>query len=230
MVWNLGTVPAGADIELTVTVNVSINAPANTLLNTVTVTDSNNNAEDPTPQDNAATDTTQINRFAYDLFNNFATFNPFVLPFPAQASTQVSPLSVPRLSFTFSGEADPGATLAIEIFGPNGAQVGYASVVTDLGGNWIATIEDAPPDMDLVNVRISVLPASYGIHEPTSQNFRTYFAPALLPQTYYRPLVAPLPLQQEPLLDLSAFGNVINLGPTKFEGEILAAESQVTGR
>ena len=230
VVWNLSTVPAGEKIKLTVTVNVSANGTANTLLNTVTVTDSRNNAEDPTPQDNTATDTTQINRFAYDLFQNFATFNPFALHFPAPETTQVSPPSVPRISFTFSGEADPGATLAIEIIGPDGARVGYAAVVTDIGGNWIATIEDAPRDIDLYNVRISVLPPAYGLQEPANQNFRTYFAPALRPQTFYRPAIAPLPLEQQPLLDLSAFGNVINLGSTKFQGEILATEPQVSGR
>jgi large repetitive protein len=132
VVWNLGTVPAGARIELTVTVNLSLNATVNTLLNTVTVTDSNNDTDDPTPQDNTATDTTQINRFAYDDFNNFATFNPFAqsaIPFPRPVSTHVSLPSTPRLSFTFSGEADPGSTLAIEIIGPEGERVGYAGVV-----------------------------------------------------------------------------------------------------
>jgi uncharacterized repeat protein (TIGR01451 family)/fimbrial isopeptide formation D2 family protein len=226
VVWNLGTVPVGAKIELTVTVNVSINGTVDTLLNVVTVADSSNNADDPTPQNNLAVDTTVINRFAYDTFQNFATFNPFALHFPP---SEITPLSVPRLAFTFSGEADPGATLAIEIIGPDGARVGYAAVVTDIGGNWIATIEDAPRDIDLYNVRISVLPASYGLNEPANQNFRAYFAPALLPQTFYRPSEALLPSQQEPLLDLSAFGNVINLGPTKFQDEILATEAQVIG-
>jgi Domain of unknown function DUF11 len=227
VVWNLGTVPVGAKIELTVTVNVSINSTVDILLNTVTITDSSNNTDDPTPQNNFAIDTTVVNRFAYDLFDNFATFNPFALNFPAFRNHTTS---VPRLPFTFSGEADPGATLAIEIIGPKGARVGYAAVVTDISGNWIATIQDAPREIDLYNVRISVLPASYGLNEPANQNFRAYFAPALLPQTFFRPSEAPLPLQQEPLLDLSAFGNVINLGPTKFQGEILATEPQITGR
>jgi hypothetical protein len=102
-------------------------------------------------------------------------------------------------------------------------------VVTDLSGNWIVNIEDAPPEIDLYSVRISVQPASYSIHEAANQNFRAYFAPALLPQTFFRPQAAPLPVQEEPLLDLSAFGNVINLGPTKFQDEILATEAQVSG-
>src|SRR5262249_47507501 len=111
VIWNLGIVPAEAKIELSVTVKVSINGTINTLSNTVTVTDSSNNADDPTPGDNTATDTTEINRFAYDLFQNFANFNPFALNFPQ--NTQVFPPTVPRLAFTFSGTADPGATLAI---------------------------------------------------------------------------------------------------------------------
>ncbi len=70
--WNLGALPAGSDVNLTVSGVIPMNAPTSILnfAQYVIVTDDGSNGADRTPSNNAATDSNFLMSFGFDSFGN----------------------------------------------------------------------------------------------------------------------------------------------------------------
>ena len=245
IVWNFtGAFAAGDTVTFTVKVQVSAQVPGGaSLANLVTLKDDGHYGPDRTPGNNQATDLdkTPVPRvivppppfvFAFDTFHNFSRhdiFNP-VLPVVDSPDNYRPPLL--PLSPVYSGEADPGATLVIDLYNPNGDRIGTQTVVVDAGGNWLANfpssvIRDCPNQ-----VRITQLSAPYSAGEGAGHNLRTYFAPALNPGHFFFATGGgndPLGIRGEPLLAGLVLENSLALGSVKYGGELLSSEAMAAG-
>lgn len=85
----------------------------------------------------------------------------------------------------YSGHAEPGSTVVIEIRNVRGSVIGTETIVTDAGGNWLAkfpnnVIYDTP-----TSVVQTVSRASYAGNSDEDFNFRTNFSPAINPSHYF---------------------------------------------
>ena len=93
------------------------------------------------------------------------------------------PVTTPLLPITlapmFSGTAEPGSVLNVEMRGAGGLLLGAQSVVVYAGGNWQVSMPDTvqPDSAYTVSVRQWNLFPGAGI-EGSGYNLRTYFAPA----------------------------------------------------
>lgn len=164
--------------------------------------------------------------FAFDTFNNFADSNPLG-PVPLR----VSPVDIWRpamlpLAPIYSGAANPGATLVIDLYNANGVHIGSQTVIADSGGNWLANftsvvLRDAPSE-----VRITQANAPYSFGSGTGHNLRTYYAPAALNPGHFlaQSISGGSHDDDAPLLGGLDLANPIALGSSKYGGEFLAAE------
>ena len=249
-----GALAAGESVTLIVTVRVNANvAPGTKLTNTVTITDDGRYGPDViTRADNTAKDSDDVPPapftppaeaedaaptpvpfiFAFDTFHNFAGGGS-TLPFGFQQvriDAEVEPL-LPLMPI-YSGEADPGATLVIEIFNSRGECIGSQTVVVDSGGNWMATfpsstIKDAPN-----NVHITQQAAPYSMGEAWGHNLRTYFSPAINPGHFFAEALhgaAALSGESAPLLGGLGLENPLQLGAVKYGGEMLGTQATASG-
>ncbi|NCQ35862.1 hypothetical protein GW813_12500, partial [bacterium] len=85
----------------------------------------------------------------------------------------------------YSGHAEPGSTIVIEIRNVRGATIGTETVVADAGGNWLAKfpsniIYDTP-----TSVIQTVTRPSYSDAPDEDFNFRTNFSPAINPSHFF---------------------------------------------
>ncbi len=85
----------------------------------------------------------------------------------------------------YSGTAQPGATLSVDVYNARGDLIGSESAVADAAGNWATsffntTIEDEPHTIVL---RQTYAP-SYGGLADAGYNLRTYFVPAIQGGTF----------------------------------------------
>ncbi|MEA3207025.1 MAG: hypothetical protein QOE70_82 [Chthoniobacter sp.] len=169
--------------------------------------------------------------FAYDSFHNFAA-----RPQPSPALPQLSPIDNWRpamlpLAPIYSGAADPGATLVIELYNANGEHIGSQTVVADAGGNWLAnfgtaTLRDTPSD-----VRITQVNAPYSFGSGTGHNLRTYYAPAALNPGHFLSEVqgGGLDDQPAPLLGGLDLANPLQLEAVKYGAELLPSDGVASG-
>jgi hypothetical protein len=175
--------------------------------------------------------------YEYDVFHNFSTeeikpgspLRPF-LP-PALKPIDVAGPAILPLAPIYAGEADPGATLVIEIYNANGVRIGSQTVLADAGGNWLAnfatvTMRDAPSD-----VRITQVSAPYSFGGTAGHNLRTYYSPTainpghFLAQTIKNSLLS----EAAPLLGGLDLANPIQLGTVKYGAEMLPSEGVASG-
>ena len=105
--------------------------------------------------------------------------------------------------------------------------IGSQTVIADTGGNWLANftsvvLRDAPSD-----VRITQMNAPYSFGSGTGNNLRTYYAPAALNPGHFlgQTIMGGHDDEPAPLLQGLDLANPIALGPVKYGGEFLAAES-----
>ena len=165
--------------------------------------------------------------FAFDSFNNFANSNSDrneVSPWISSIDIW-GPAMLP-LAPIYSGAANPGATLVIDLYNANGVHIGSQTVIADAGGNWLANftsvvLRDAPSE-----VRITQVNAPYSFGSGTGHNLRTYYAPAALNPGHFLGQTVQSVLDNEPapLLGGLDLANPIALGPVKYGGEFLASE------
>ena len=85
----------------------------------------------------------------------------------------------------YSGHAEPGSTIVMEIRNVVGSVIGTETVVADAGGNWLAkfassTVYDTP-----TSVSQTVTRASYSTSQDDDFNFRTNFSPAINPSHFF---------------------------------------------
>jgi hypothetical protein len=131
----------------------------------------------------------------------------------------------------YSGEADPGATLVIELYNANGVRIATQMVMADAGGNWLANfggaaLRDAPSD-----VRIMQVSAPYAFGAGAGHNLRTYYAPAALNPGHFLAQSSDPGLGDEPapLLGGLDLANPIQLGAVKYGSEFLPTEGVASG-
>src|SRR5262249_6033957 len=116
----------------------------------------------------------------------------------------------------YSGAADPGATLVVEIYNANGERIGEQTVMVDAGGNWLATFPNSQVRDYPASVRIVELPAPYSPAADSGRNLRNYFAPVLNPGqfSFGGQDSTPLdPREDAPLLGTLNIANPLELGP-----------------
>lgn len=170
--------------------------------------------------------------FAFDSFNNFANSNSSenaVSPWISSIDNW-RPAMLP-LAPIYSGAANPGATLVIDLYNANGVHIGSQTVIADSGGNWLANftsvvLRDAPSE-----VRITQTNAPYSFGAGTGHNLRTYYAPAALNPGHFLGQTHHNGTEEEsaPLLSGLNLANPISLGPVKYGGEVLASEGVAAG-
>lgn len=85
----------------------------------------------------------------------------------------------------YSGHAEPGSTIVVEIKNVRGAVIGTETIIADAGGNWLAKfpsniVYDTP-----TSVMQTVTRASYSDSPDEEFNFRTYFSPTINPSHFF---------------------------------------------
>ncbi len=176
--------------------------------------------------------------FAFDSFRNFARPDTTVGGTPTGPfRPMLRPIDVWRpamlpLAPIYAGEADPGATLVIDLYNANGVHIGSQTVMADAGGNWLANfsstvLRDAPSD-----VRIQQISAPYSFGSNAGHNLRAYYAPAALNPGHFLAPSGDVPLNDDPapLLHGLDLANPLQLGPVKYGGEFLPSEGVASGK
>ncbi|PTX97490.1 hypothetical protein DB346_21075 [Verrucomicrobia bacterium LW23] len=185
--WELGTLAGGGGtITITVTVQVNLLYPFVSQLENTATTSYNEalSGPDPTPDNNTATAVVDLlPAFTYDSFSNFATWRPFGQGDEDRWGWDWNnlPYQPPMLTLApmYSGAADPGSTLVLEIFNAMGVKVGTQTVVVDTGGNWLATFPSTILHDYPQTVVITEQPSPVEDASRSGFNLRTYFSPAI---------------------------------------------------
>jgi uncharacterized repeat protein (TIGR01451 family)/fimbrial isopeptide formation D2 family protein len=171
--------------------------------------------------------------YAYDSFNNWAREAGNVTP---DIEYRVSSPDIFRgpllpLAPVYSGEADPGAILVVEIFNANGDSLGQRTVVVDAGGNWMATFNSTIFRDYPSTARITQLNTLYGSGDNIGNNLRAYYSPALNPgHFFFSNVLARNASDSAPLLSGLGLENPISLGlGAKYGGELLSVQSAAGG-
>jgi hypothetical protein len=84
----------------------------------------------------------------------------------------------------YSGTAQPGSTLAVDVLGPGGEVLGSTSTIVDAGGNWAASFYDLGMTGGPHTVSIRQSYAGYTPLTGAGYNLRRYFSPAILGGAY----------------------------------------------
>ncbi len=80
----------------------------------------------------------------------------------------------------YSGTAEPGATLSVEIYDAQGNLIGSKAAVVDAGGNWLANFPDTAMTLQPHYVLLRQTYAGYSPLADAGYNLRTYYSRALL--------------------------------------------------
>jgi len=90
----------------------------------------------------------------------------------------------PRFQPFYSGTAQPGSTLAVDVLGAGGEVLGSTSTIVDAGGNWAASFYDLGMTGEPHTVSIRQSYAGYTPLTGAGYNLRRYFSPAILGGAY----------------------------------------------
>jgi uncharacterized repeat protein (TIGR01451 family) len=186
--WTIAELEGGQLREFSITASVVQVTPANQKINTnsVTVSDDGANGPDLTPTNNVASDSDEIQIFAFDsLRNEAATFHsPFDDFFKRDADTTqwLEPLPVDAL---FTGHPEPHTVLVITLTDEFGAALGQQIVMADTGGNWVANFAGTVLNSQPHAISISQQAPANSDSTAGGFNLRTYFSPALHGQLFF---------------------------------------------
>jgi hypothetical protein len=160
---------------ITYDLQVATAAHAATLVNTATVY--NQAGVEGGPNLGTLTDPASVSvvnfSFVYDVFSgedHHHHHGPHYPIFPHRALA-FEPL--------YSGTADPGATLEVNLYDPRGNLIGQETTVADAGGNWMASFFKSPMRLEPHSL---VIRQTYAGESPAAQagyNLRTYYSPAV---------------------------------------------------
>ncbi|MCP5150578.1 MAG: hypothetical protein H6982_07460 [Chromatiales bacterium] len=186
--WNLGDLDAGTTRELSFTSTlVRVPPPGVSSYQTIaTVTDDGANGPDPTPADNRAEDSTELSVFVFDAIRN-AAFDggdgddEALRAYLQQREWARPPLPVAPL---YSGAAEPGTVLSITLLDHTGAPIGTQTVVTDAGGNWMASFASVVVSDHPHAVTVEQITSPVNGSTESAFNLRTYFSPAVHSQFF----------------------------------------------
>jgi VCBS repeat-containing protein len=183
--WNLGNLPAGEAIALTVSARVVTNPPGSIVAFThlTSVTDDGLNGPDPQLADNSATLSGRVLNLAYDSFNSAkddrVAFNPAGLP---PLTTRVIPMSSDPI---FSGITEPGATLVGRIYDEHGNLIGERQVMADSSGNWMMAFPNAVVMEQPHQMEIRQTSAIQSLGHEGGFNLRRYYHPAAVASIFF---------------------------------------------
>ncbi len=93
-------------------------------------------------------------------------------------------LPPPRFQPFYSGTAQPGASLTVDVLGLGGELLGSTSTVVDAGGNWAASFYDLSMTGQPHTVSIRQSYTGYTPLTGAGYNLRRYFSPAMLGGAY----------------------------------------------
>ena len=143
--WNLGNLPSGATVVLTLEATVVNPLPVGHDHSEIAVfaSDDGTGGVDPTPENNADRLSTALPTFAFDSFHDFSNHHKNLnaynqdasgLPTENAADKRLAPLPI---STVYTGIVDPGTTLRGKIYDQAGRMIGEQTVVADSAGNWL---------------------------------------------------------------------------------------------
>jgi len=78
----------------------------------------------------------------------------------------------------YTGSAEPGTTLRLDLYDALGNRIGTQTVMADTGGNWLAGFSGTLMYDEPHHVNIHQTLSSYNAAEGSGYNLRTYFSPA----------------------------------------------------
>lgn len=93
-------------------------------------------------------------------------------------------LPPPRFQPFYSGTAQPGASLTVDVLGLGGELLGSTSTVADAGGNWAASFYDLRMTGQPHTVSIRQSYTGYTPLTGAGYNLRRYFSPAIMGGAY----------------------------------------------
>jgi len=127
----------------------------------------------------------------------------------------------------YSGTAQPGSTLAVDVLGLGGEVLGSTSTIVDAGGNWAASFYDLGMTGEPHTVSIRQSYAGYTPLTGAGYNLRRYFSPAILGGAYASEHLTVENVLGKRAADVSmaaiysASANPIMLDPTLYAYEML---------
>ena len=174
--------------------------------------------------------------FGYDSFSDFSNTEsesermPMAIQFAVRSIDMDRPALLP-LAPIYSGEADPGATLVVDIYNAKGEHIGSQTVVADSGGNWLATFPTTTLRDSPNTARITQFAPTYSMNERWGNNLRTYFTPALNAGHFSLDVRGGADLTGEaaPLLSGLQLEDPLQLGAVKYGGEFLTRQATANG-
>jgi len=78
----------------------------------------------------------------------------------------------------YSGYAEPGTTLRLDLYDALGDRIGYETVMADAAGNWLSTFAGTLIFDEPHHLHIEQVPSTYNASTAGGFNLRTYFSPA----------------------------------------------------
>jgi hypothetical protein len=135
----------------------------------------------------------------------------------------------------YSGTAQPGATLAVDVLGVGGEVLGSTSTIVDAGGNWAASFYDLGMTGQPHTVSIRQSYAGYTPLTGAGYNLRRYFSPAILGGAYASEHLTVENVLGNRAADVSmaalysASAHPIALGPTFYAYEMLPMSASPQG-
>jgi len=135
----------------------------------------------------------------------------------------------------YSGTAQPGSTLAVDVLGLGGEVLGSTSTIVDAGGNWAASFYDLGMTGEPHTVSLRQSYAGYTPLTGAGYNLRRYFSPAILGGAYASEHLTVENVLGNRAADVSmaalysASANPITLGPTLYAYEMLPMSASPQG-
>ena len=182
--WNLGDLPVGQPVVLTVTAHIPLGVPASVVgfSHHTSVRDDGRNGADPTPANNVAGVETKLQGLNYDHFNSAKDSHFGFLSSAPPLTTKLIPLSVDPI---FSGITEPGATLVGKIYDEDGNLIGERQVMADTSGNWLMTFPGSVVMENPHRMEIRQTAAIHNLSHENGYNLRRYFHPASVSSIFF---------------------------------------------
>jgi uncharacterized delta-60 repeat protein len=148
--------------------------------------------------------------FACDSFHDFS-LPRFTAALPTLPTQGLSGIDVDRpallpLAPIYSGEAEPGATVIVDLYNAKGECVGSQTVIADSGGNWLATFPTTALHDSPNTARVTQFAPPYSVNGTGSRHLRASFTPALTTAHFSFDLESVVDLNDEAAPLLSGLG------------------------
>ena len=182
--WNLGDLPVGEPVVLTVTAHIPLGVPASVVgfSHHTSVSDDLRNGADPTPANNVAGVETKLQGLNYDHFNSAKDSHFGFFQSVPPLTTKLMPISVDPI---FSGITEPGATLVGKIYDEDGNLIGERQVMADTSGNWLMTFPGSVVMENPHHMEIRQTAAIHNLSHENGYNLRRYFHPAAVSSIFF---------------------------------------------